>query len=49
MLKSVLASLPVYFLSLFQILAAIKNELDRIQKRFLWGGSLDKRKIHWVE
>ena len=35
MLKSVLASLPVYFLSLFQISTAIKNELDKIQKRFL--------------
>ncbi|XWS30038.1 hypothetical protein CRYUN_Cryun24cG0083600 [Craigia yunnanensis] len=30
MLKSDLASLPMYFLSLFQIPASIKNELDRI-------------------
>ena len=48
MLKSILASLPVYFMSLFQIPAFVKNELDRIQRRFLWGGSSSSRKIHWV-
>ena len=39
----------VYFMSLFQILSSIKNELDRIQKRFLWRGSSTARKVHWVD
>ena len=33
MLKSVLASLPIYFLSLFQISVTIKEILDKIQRK----------------
>ncbi|XVE86117.1 hypothetical protein DITRI_Ditri18aG0010600 [Diplodiscus trichospermus] len=48
LINSVFASLPTYYMSLFRIPAATKNRIDTIQKRFLWGGSKDKKKIHWV-
>ena len=35
MMKSILTSLPIYYMSLFQISYTIKNELDRILRRFL--------------
>ena len=28
---------------------SIKNELERLQKRFLWGESSSVRKTHWVD
>ena len=46
LLKAVFACLPVYFLSLFQIPKSVKDELDRIQRRFLWGGSSTNKKLH---
>ena len=49
MLKVVLACLPVYYLSLFQIPKTIKEDLDKIQRRFLWGGSSSNKKLHWVD
>ena len=49
MIQSVLACLPVYFMSLFQISVFIKAKLDRIQKRFFWGGIGTTKKIHWVD
>ena len=49
MIKSVLACLLIYFMSLFQIPRTIKDKLDKIQKKFLWGGSSSSRKIQWVD
>ncbi|XWS54084.1 hypothetical protein CRYUN_Cryun10bG0058500 [Craigia yunnanensis] len=49
MMKSVLACLPVYYMSLFQISNTIKLVLERILRRFLWGGSSIKRKMHCVD
>ena len=48
MLKVLFAFLLAYFLSLFQISKSIKDELDRIHRRFLSGGSSLNRKMHWV-
>ena len=49
MIKSVLACLPIYFMSLFQIPLTIKDKLDKIQRKFLWGGTCSSRKIHWID
>lgn len=48
LIKSVLSSLPIYFMSLFKIPECVAKEIDKIQARFLWGGDEAKRKIHLV-
>ncbi|KAL4565722.1 hypothetical protein LXL04_029825 [Taraxacum kok-saghyz] len=48
LISSVLGNLPTYYLSLFKAPIAITEELEKIRRRFLWGGDKDKRKIHWV-
>ncbi|EOY14430.1 Uncharacterized protein TCM_033819 [Theobroma cacao] len=49
LLRSVLISLPIFFISLFQVSIQVKNELEKIQRNFLWGGAELKRKIHYVK
>lgn len=48
MLRSVLASVPIYFLSLFQAPKLVMNQLERVMRDFLWGSNREKIKIHWV-
>ncbi|XVF49153.1 hypothetical protein PTKIN_Ptkin03bG0245600 [Pterospermum kingtungense] len=48
LIKSVLGSLPIFFMSLFQIPCSVKEKLDAIQRRFLWGGNQSTRKVNWV-
>lgn len=48
LLKSVLSSLPTYFLSVFRAPCSIINQLERLQRNFLWGSTGCTRKIHWV-
>ncbi|XP_028099608.1 uncharacterized protein LOC114299137 [Camellia sinensis] len=49
LVKAVLSSIPVYYLSLFKLPEGIAKELDKIQASFLWGGPDLKRKIHLVK
>ena len=50
MIKSVLGSLPTYYLSLFKAPQGILDSLEKIRRRFLWGGTdVKKKKIHWVD
>ena len=44
LLKSTLSSLPTYFLPLFTIPFHVANEIEKIQRDFLWGES----KVHLV-
>ena len=48
LIKSVLSSLPVYYLSLFKIPEGIAKEIEKLQASFLWGGAELKRKVHLV-
>ena len=41
LLKSTLSSLPTYYLSLFTIPKAVAIRLERIQRNFLWGSSVE--------
>ena len=44
LIRSVLSSLPIYYLSLFRMPQKVCARLDRFQRQFLWGGSdLDKK------
>lgn len=47
--KSVLGSLPTYYLSSFKAPQGILGNLEKLRCIFLWGGTGEKNKIHWVE
>ncbi|XP_028122010.1 uncharacterized protein LOC114319199 [Camellia sinensis] len=46
LIKSVLSSLPIYYMSLFKIPTQVANLIDKYQRSFLWGDSDAKRKLH---
>ncbi|KAJ0520598.1 putative RNA-directed DNA polymerase [Helianthus annuus] len=48
LIKSVLESLPTYYFSIYKAPVKVINELEVIIKKFLWGGNLEARKLHWV-
>ncbi|XP_021995456.1 uncharacterized protein LOC110892608 [Helianthus annuus] len=48
LIKSVLSSLPIYYLSLYKAPIKILEKLERLMKNFLWSGSNDVKKVHWV-
>ncbi|KAA3462827.1 putative Transposon TX1 [Gossypium australe] len=45
LINSVLSSLPIYFMSLFQAPKTIIKRIDKIRRNFLWGGLDGKRKM----
>ncbi|KAM0069892.1 putative RNA-directed DNA polymerase [Helianthus debilis subsp. tardiflorus] len=47
-IKSVLESLPTYYFSLYKAPKKVIADLEAMIKNFLWGGSSDVRKTHWV-
>jgi len=49
LLKSVLSSLPVYALSFFKAPGGIISSIESLFNCFFWGGSVDHRKISWVD
>lgn len=49
LIKSVLGSLPTFYLSIFKVPAKVLKDLERIRRRFLWGGSDDGKGIAWVK
>lgn len=49
LIKLVLFSLLVYYLSLFKILEGVARQFEKIKDAFLWGGNDLKRKVHQVK
>jgi len=48
LIKSVLSSIPTYFLSLFPLPSSVANKLEAIQRNFLWGSFGSDFKFHLV-
>ncbi|KAE8716200.1 Phospholipid-transporting ATPase 2 [Hibiscus syriacus] len=48
LIKSVLSSLPIFFLSMFKMPATISQKLNSLMSDFLWGSREDKKRMHWV-
>ncbi|PWA60122.1 RNA-directed DNA polymerase, eukaryota [Artemisia annua] len=48
LIKSVLESLLAYFFSLYKAPCKVIKDLESFISRFLWGGSKEVQKIHWV-
>ncbi|KAE8687175.1 hypothetical protein F3Y22_tig00111022pilonHSYRG00184 [Hibiscus syriacus] len=49
LVKSVLCSIPIHYLSIFRIPISVLNKLNSIMASFLWGRSSDKKNIHWIK
>ncbi|GJY53364.1 RNA-directed DNA polymerase, eukaryota, reverse transcriptase zinc-binding domain protein [Tanacetum coccineum] len=49
LIKSVLGSLGIYYLSIFRAPESVLNDLERIRSNFFWGGNQDGKKIAWVK
>jgi len=48
LMKSMLTSLPLFYVSVFCMPATVVKEVEKIQKRFLWDWGSENRKIAWV-
>ncbi|XP_035843953.1 uncharacterized protein LOC110931403 [Helianthus annuus] len=48
LVKAVLESLPNYFFSLYKAPVRVVKDLEKLIRRFLWGGNNDGAKLHWV-
>ncbi|KAL9684154.1 hypothetical protein QQ045_021588 [Rhodiola kirilowii] len=48
LIKSALCNLPLFYASMYKIPVGVVQEMEKIQRRFLWGSSEVKRKIHYV-
>ena len=48
LMKSTLASIPIYQLSLFRMPKLVAKRLEKLQRDFLWGGGSLERKIHLI-
>ncbi|PNX84009.1 ribonuclease H [Trifolium pratense] len=48
LLNSVLAAIPIFYLSLFKMPVGVWKKIIRLQRRFLWGGAAGASKIPWV-
>ncbi|GAU29855.1 hypothetical protein TSUD_379450 [Trifolium subterraneum] len=48
LLNSVLAAIPIFYLSLFKMPVGVWKKLVGLQRRFLWGGAAGASKISWV-
>ncbi|KAI3506473.1 hypothetical protein L1887_28832 [Cichorium endivia] len=48
LIKAVLGSLPTYYFSLFVAPLGVLNDLEKLRRKFLWGGVDAKKSIHWV-
>ncbi|MFS8029189.1 putative reverse transcriptase zinc-binding domain-containing protein [Helianthus anomalus] len=48
LIKSVLASLPVYYLSLYKAPVKVTKQIEKMMRNFLWAGSNNDKKMSWV-
>lgn len=47
LIKAALASIPVYFMSIFVILSHLVNQIERLQRDFLWKEGMGTRVFIW--
>nr|GEU65765.1 reverse transcriptase domain, reverse transcriptase zinc-binding domain protein [Tanacetum cinerariifolium] len=49
LIKSVLGSLGIYFLSIFKALEVVIKVLESLRASFFWGATAENRKLAWVK
>jgi len=48
LIKSVLSTLPLFYMSMFKMSAMVVKDVVKLQRNFLWGWGSGGRKIAWV-
>jgi len=48
LIKSVISTIPLYYLSIFKMLVSVGKIIRKLQREFLWGWGHEGRKIAWV-
>ncbi|KAJ0754284.1 putative RNA-directed DNA polymerase [Helianthus annuus] len=48
LIRSVLESLPNYYMSLYRAPVKVLQDLESLIRKFLWGGTPEVKKVHWV-
>ncbi|GLT88308.1 hypothetical protein SLE2022_063410 [Rubroshorea leprosula] len=48
LINAVLTSLPVFIMSFYLLPKSVIGELDKIRRKFLWGGVGERKKVAWV-
>ena len=48
LIQSVLTSIPIYYFSFFRVPQTVISKLIKLQRKFLWGGGLESKKIAWI-
>ena len=48
LVKSVLTSIPLFYLSIFKAPLSVCKKISSIQRRFIWAWGADKKRISWV-
>ncbi|RVW32801.1 GTPase Der [Vitis vinifera] len=49
LIKSTLASMPIYQMSIFRMPKVVVRRIEKVQRDFLWGGGNMERKMHLVK
>ena len=49
LINAILTALPIYFFSFFRAPSKVVQKLVNIQRKFLWGGGSEQRRIAWVK
>ncbi|KAL9668390.1 hypothetical protein QQ045_002771 [Rhodiola kirilowii] len=49
LIKSALCNLPLYYASMYKMPIAVAQEMEKIQRQFLWGSCDLRRKLHYVK
>ncbi|KAI3750395.1 hypothetical protein L2E82_21030 [Cichorium intybus] len=48
LIKAVLGNLPTYYLSLYKAPIGVLDQLEKIRRKFIWGGDESNNKTRWV-
>ena len=49
LIRSVLSSLPIFYMPIFKCAASIANRIEKLQQDFLWNGKSMEKKFHLVD